>query len=76
MNLDFKHLLCSQAVADPGFPAVRCKPRRGGCDHSRHAFISKNLYIKMKELEPLGRAMVVPTGSANNEDIKVYDFKI
>ena len=40
-------------VADPGFPVGVRQPRRGGADY-RGSYISKNLYVKMKECGPSG----------------------
>ena len=42
------------SVADPGFPVGMGRgPRRGGMD-SRGGYISKIMYVKMKESGPLG----------------------
>ena len=41
------------AVADPGFPVGGRRPRRGGAN-SRGGYVSKNLYVKMKESGPVG----------------------
>ena len=38
-------------VADPGFPVGGRRPRRGGAN-SRDGYVSKNLYVKMKESGP------------------------
>ena len=52
------------AVADPGFPVGGCQPHGGA--NSWGGYISKNLYVKTKELGPLGgRAPAAPPGSAN-----------
>ena len=40
------------AVADPGFPVRGPQPRRGA--NSRGGYVSKNLYVKTKQLGPLG----------------------
>ena len=55
------------AVADPGFPVGGGRgPRRGGVD-SRGGYVSKILYVKMKEFGPLGGACAghAPYRSAN-----------
>ena len=49
----FKNFLLDQAVADPGFPVGGHGPRRGDMD-SRGSCVSSNLYVKTKELGPLG----------------------
>ena len=41
------------SVADPGFPLGGRGPRRGGVD-SRGGYVSKILYVKMKEFGPKG----------------------
>ena len=41
------------AAADPGFPVGGRQPRRGGAN-SRGGYVSKNLYVKMKESGPVG----------------------
>ena len=41
------------SVADPGFPVGGSGPRRGGED-SRGGYVSKLLYVKMKESGPVG----------------------
>ena len=41
-------------MADPGFPIGGRGPRRGGGVDSRGGYVSENLYVKMKELGPLG----------------------
>ena len=41
------------AVTDPGFPVGGRGPRRGGVD-SQGSYVSKSLYVKMKESGPLG----------------------
>ena len=40
-----------KAVADPGIPVGACQPR--GSANSRHTYISKKLYVKIKESGPL-----------------------
>ena len=42
-----------ETVADPGFPVVGRRPRRGGVD-SQGGYISNILYVKTKESGPLG----------------------
>ena len=42
-------------MADPGFPVGGRQPRRGGAN-SRGGYVSKKLYVKTKELGPLGGA--------------------
>ena len=41
------------AVADPGFPVGGRAPVRGGMDLRRRCF-SVKMYVKMKELGPIG----------------------
>ena len=41
------------SVVDPGFPIGGCGPCRGAMD-SRGSYISKILYVKMKESGPVG----------------------
>ena len=43
------------SVADPGFPVGGHGPHRGGVD-SQGGYVSKILYVKTKELGPLGGA--------------------
>ena len=58
-------------MADPGFPVGGRQPRRGGAN-SQGGYVSKNLYVKMKESGPLGGCTpVAPPGSAN-ASIKNY----
>ena len=45
--------ICYQSVANPGFPAGVCGPRRGDMD-SRGGYVMKILYVKTKESRPLG----------------------
>ena len=54
-------------VADPGFPVVGGVDLVGGGVDSRGGYVSKILYVKMKELGPLGgaRARRAPPRSAN-----------
>ena len=40
-------------MADPGFPVGGRRPRRGALD-SRGNYVSKILYVEMKESGPLG----------------------
>ena len=49
-------------MADPGFPVGGRGPRRGAVD-SLGGYVSKILYVKTKELGPLGGAR--PPRSAN-----------
>ena len=66
------------AVADPGFP-VGDADLIGGAN-SQSSYVSKNLYVKIKESGPLGGH--IPPGSANGlyhciqwetvEQVKVY----
>ena len=54
------------SVADPGFPVGGRGPRRGGVD-SRGSYVSKNLYVKMRESGPLGgRAPDMPPSRSVN----------
>ena len=47
--------VCKISVADPGFPVGGERgPHRGGGVHSRGGYVSKTLYVKMKESGPLG----------------------
>ena len=53
-----------------------CRPRRGGAN-SRGGYVSKNLYVKMKESEPVGRACTggAPPGSATALPFNQYANK-
>ena len=42
------------SVADPGFPVGGHGPRRDGGVDSRGGYVSKILYVEMKESGPLG----------------------
>ena len=54
-----------RAVADPGFPVGGRAPVTGGMDLRRGHFLVK-MYVKMKELGPIGgRAPGTPPRSAN-----------
>ena len=56
--------LSSNTVADPGFPVAGGRgPRTGGVD-SPGGYVSKILYVKTKELGPLGGGRAPPR-SAN-----------
>ena len=54
----------SISVVDSGFPVGGCQPHRGGTN-SWGSYVSKNLYVKMKESGPVGgHALAAPPGSA------------
>ena len=49
---DLSLLNIFKSVADPGFPVGGREPHRGGVD-SRGSYVSKTLYVEMKESGPL-----------------------
>ena len=59
---------CTFTVADPGFPVGGGVDLVGGGVDSRGGYVLKILYVKMKELGPLGgaRAGRAPPRSAND----------
>ena len=52
---DTTNYVCTEAVADLGFPVGGRRPRRGGAN-SRGSYVLKNLYVKTKESGPIGGA--------------------
>ena len=53
-------MVINLAVADPGFPVGGGTNLVGGGANSRCAYVSKNLYVKMKEFRPLGGRRMPP----------------
>ena len=66
LNLFIEHYSKYIAVADPGFPVGGGVDLIGGVD-SRGGYVLKILYVKMKELGPLGGGCMLgaPPRSAN-----------
>ena len=55
-------------MADPGFPVGGRAPVRGGVD-LRHGHFSVKMYVKMKELGPIGgRALGTPPPRSANDN--------
>ena len=63
----------SKSVADPGFPVGEGVDLVGGGVDSQGSYVLKILYVKTKELGPLGgaRAGRAPPRSANVNDLPV-----
>ena len=66
--------VCLSAVADPGFP-MGAPTSWGGGANSPGSYVSKNLYVKMKESGPVGGVHTsgAPPGSTTGQSVQPWE---
>ena len=67
------------SVADPGFPIGGGIDHMGGCIDSQGGYVSRSLYVKMKESGPLGGhapglPLDLPMHVFTSDYLLIYDF--